>query len=368
MNRAVFANLPVHTFETTLDEARALGAMALFGEKYGDVVRVVEISGTSTELCGGTHVRTTAEIGSFVILSEGSVGGGARRIEAVTSGEAWAALHARAAEAEALRAELEETRRELKRKPQAGAIATADPDAQVSAVNGVNLVVQAVEGFDDDALLELSDRFKQRHAPAAVVLGSAARGQGVARRELRRGRRGAHQRVRRDPRRRASRRRRRRRPADDGPSGREGRGEAAGGAGGGRATDPRGSVRVLALDYGAARTGVAVSDPTGTLARPVCVVERAGSVAGLDRVAALVAEHEAGLVVVGMPLTLRGERGEQARETEEFVQVLRTRLEVPVETEDERFTTTLAQQSGGQAPEDALAAAHLLQGWLERTR
>ena len=122
-------------------------------------------------------MRSTAEIGSFVILSEGSVGGGARRIEAVTSGEAWAALHARAAEAEALRAELEETRRELKRKPQAGApVATADPEAHVSAVNGVNLVVQAVEGFDDDALLELSDRFKQRHAPAAVVLGSAGEG------------------------------------------------------------------------------------------------------------------------------------------------------------------------------------------------
>ena len=127
-------------------------------------------------------------------------------------------------------------------------------------------------------------------------------------------------------------------------------------------------MRVLALDYGAARTGVAVSDPTGTLARPVCVVERAGTVAGLDRVASLVAEHDAELVVVGMPLTLRGERGEQARETEEFVEVLRTRLEVPVETEDERFTTTLAQQSRGRAPEDALAAAHLLQGWLERSR
>ena len=99
VNRAVFANLPVHTFETTLDEARRLGAMALFGEKYGDVVRVVEVPGTTTELCGGTHVRSTAEIGGFAILSEGSVGGGARRIEAVTSGEAWATLHARAAEA-----------------------------------------------------------------------------------------------------------------------------------------------------------------------------------------------------------------------------------------------------------------------------
>jgi alanyl-tRNA synthetase len=173
VNRAVFANHPVHTFETTLDEARSLGAMALFGEKYGDVVRVVEVPGTSTELCGGTHVRTTAEIGPFVILSEGSVGGGARRIEAVTSGAAWAALHARSEAADALRAELEETRRELKRKPSAAAGATADPEVRVEAVNGVNLVVDAVEGLDGDALLELSDRFKQRHAPAAVVLGSS---------------------------------------------------------------------------------------------------------------------------------------------------------------------------------------------------
>lgn len=125
-------------------------------------------------------------------------------------------------------------------------------------------------------------------------------------------------------------------------------------------------MRVLALDFGAARTGVAVSDATGTLARPVGIVERAATEAGLDRLVSLVAEHGAELVVVGLPLTLRGERGAQARETEAFVEALRMRLEVPVETEDERFTTTLAQQTGGRAPEDALAAAHLLQGWLER--
>jgi putative Holliday junction resolvase len=127
-------------------------------------------------------------------------------------------------------------------------------------------------------------------------------------------------------------------------------------------------VRALALDYGAARTGVAVSDATGTLARPLGVVERASSEAGLLRVAELVAEHEAEVVLVGMPLTLRGEHGAQARETEVFVAALRGRLDVPVETEDERFTTALAQRSGGRAPEDALAAAHLLQGWLERAR
>jgi alanyl-tRNA synthetase len=175
VNRAVFANLPVHTFETTLDEARRLGAMALFGEKYGDVVRVVEVPGTTTELCGGTHVRSTAEIAGFVILSEGSVGGGARRIEAVTSGEAWATLHARAAEADALRAELEAAHKERKRKPEASE-RVADPDPKVVTVDGVNVVVQAVDGYEGDALLELSDRFKQRHTPAAVVLGSAGAG------------------------------------------------------------------------------------------------------------------------------------------------------------------------------------------------
>jgi alanyl-tRNA synthetase len=179
VNRAIFANVPVTTFETTLAEARNLGAMALFGEKYGDVVRVVDVEGTSTELCGGTHVRSTAEIGAFAILGEGSVGGGTRRIEAVTSGEAWASLRARAGEVDALRAELEEARRQSKTvaSPAASAsAAVADPEAVVTAVDGVNVVVQAVDGFAGDALLDLSDRFKQRHAPAAVVLGSTGDG------------------------------------------------------------------------------------------------------------------------------------------------------------------------------------------------
>jgi putative Holliday junction resolvase len=123
-------------------------------------------------------------------------------------------------------------------------------------------------------------------------------------------------------------------------------------------------VKVIALDYGAARTGVAVSDATGTIARPVGVVERAASEGGLAELGALVREHEADRVVVGMPLTLRGAHGAQALETEAFVEALRALVDVPVETYDERFTTALAARAGGDADEDARAAAHLLESYL----
>ncbi len=171
VNEKVFQNFPVHVFETPIDEARNLGAMMLFGEKYGDIVRVVEIPGFSTELCGGTHVASTAEVGPLVLLSEGSVGAGVRRVEAVTSGEAWALLAARSHEAGELRSEIETLRKEAKRQP-AAAAATETPDASVRVENGVNVIVQSVDGLGADALLDLSDTFKQRHAPAAVVLGS----------------------------------------------------------------------------------------------------------------------------------------------------------------------------------------------------
>jgi putative holliday junction resolvase len=124
-------------------------------------------------------------------------------------------------------------------------------------------------------------------------------------------------------------------------------------------------VKVLALDFGSARTGVAVSDPTGTIARPLGVVERAAAERGLGEIAALAAREEVERVVVGLPLTLRGEHGAQAEETERFVRALRERLDVPVETFDERFTTALAGQAPvSDAPEDARAAAHLLSSYL----
>jgi putative holliday junction resolvase len=126
-----------------------------------------------------------------------------------------------------------------------------------------------------------------------------------------------------------------------------------------------GPVKVMALDYGSARTGVAVSDPTGTLARPLGIVAQAGSEKDLAELARLVREEEAERVVVGLPLTLSGSRGEQAEETERFVAALRRVVDVPIELRDERFTTDLAQQTAGSAPEDALAAAHLLSTYLE---
>jgi putative transcription antitermination factor YqgF len=125
-------------------------------------------------------------------------------------------------------------------------------------------------------------------------------------------------------------------------------------------------VKVLALDYGAARTGVAVSDATGTIARPFGVVERAASPAGLERIREIVRDEGVQRIVVGLPLTLRGEHGRQAAETERFVRVLREAVSEPVETFDERFTTVLAVEGGGAASEDARAAAHLLAGYLER--
>ena len=127
-------------------------------------------------------------------------------------------------------------------------------------------------------------------------------------------------------------------------------------------------MKVLGLDYGSARTGVAVSDPTGLLARPLCVVESAATDRGFARITELIAEEDVERVVVGMPLTLGGERGSQADETERFVEALRAVTDVPVETWDERFTTALAARDpAAAAPPDARAAAHMLAGYLARS-
>ncbi|HEX6762725.1 MAG TPA: alanine--tRNA ligase [Gaiellaceae bacterium] len=171
VNEKVFEAIPVRTFLTSIDEARTLGAMMLFGEKYGDEVRVVEIDDFSRELCGGTHVRSTAEIGPFLVLTETSVGAGARRIEAVTAGEAWSVLHGRSRELDAVRVELDRARREAK-KPKAAA---AGPDiVWQDRVDGV--FVAEVRGARGGDLRDLSDQLRRREAAVAVVLASADEG------------------------------------------------------------------------------------------------------------------------------------------------------------------------------------------------
>lgn len=125
-------------------------------------------------------------------------------------------------------------------------------------------------------------------------------------------------------------------------------------------------ARVLALDYGSARCGCALSDPTGTLATPIEPVGAPGTKAGLARLAGLAREHEVSRVVVGLPLSLSGGDSEQTAETRAFARRLERRLGegIAVELYDERFTTRLAQQAGGSSSEDSRAAAVLLEGWL----
>jgi putative Holliday junction resolvase len=126
-------------------------------------------------------------------------------------------------------------------------------------------------------------------------------------------------------------------------------------------------VRVLALDYGSARCGVAVSDPTGTLATPLEPVLRPGTKKGIARVRAVVQETGAERVLVGLPVSLSGADSAQTREARAFAERLQGLLAVPVELYDERFTTSLARRAGGSASLDSRAAAVLLDEWLTTT-
>ena len=193
VNAWIVGNDPVRPITTTLEEAKRLGATALFGEKYGDIVRMVEIAdGTySRELCGGTHVRATAEIGLFRILSEGSSASNVRRIEAITGPEAVRLLRER----DAILAEVEERlrapaervveaadalRSEARQAARAAASPAVDPAAlaeRAGAVDGAQVLTEAIEAANAKALMDVADRVKgQLGDAAAIVLGTVVEG------------------------------------------------------------------------------------------------------------------------------------------------------------------------------------------------
>ena len=199
VNEWILRNDPVRPITTTLDEARALGAMALFGEKYGDIVRMVQIGDGhySRELCGGTHVRSTAEIGVFKLLGESSSAANVRRIEAITGTEAVAALRSADAKAHEAATALKTT---VERLPEAvtelqskarqavkaaatsnGAGTTVDAEALAAAaiqVSGADVVAQIIDGGGGaKELMDLADRIKGRLGEqSATVLGAAVDG------------------------------------------------------------------------------------------------------------------------------------------------------------------------------------------------
>jgi alanyl-tRNA synthetase len=188
VNEWVVATLPVRAIETTRAEAERLGAMALFGEKYGDWVRMVEIEDVSRELCGGTHHESSAEIGLFHVLSESSSASNVRRIEALTGPASVAEFRRRdhelhelarmlrvpADEVVAAVAKLQERAKEAADRPRGEDRELAESlAARATDHGGVKVLTEVVEVADQKALLELSDRLKQSLGDAAVVLGTA---------------------------------------------------------------------------------------------------------------------------------------------------------------------------------------------------
>jgi alanyl-tRNA synthetase len=197
VNAQILKNTPVQTEVKNTQEAIAAGAMALFGEKYGDRVRVVSIPGFSTELCGGTHVRATGDIGLFAIVSEGGVAAGVRRIEAITGldslkafqrtrdelGQVAEAVNARAGDVVARIAALQDENKRLARELQQAKMKAAmssgsSADSQDAAVDvaGVKLVAREVSGLDKDGLRALVDQHREQIKSGVVVLASPSDG------------------------------------------------------------------------------------------------------------------------------------------------------------------------------------------------
>ena len=306
-NHEVLANARVRHYETTKENAEQLGAIAFFGDKYGDIVRVLEAGERSLELCGGTHVRALGDIGPMKIVSEGSIGSNIRRLEAIAgfgpidrlrdeeatlaraaelvgvpSGELVQGIEKRLAETKELAAELRQLRQQL--------AAAGAGDLAAQAVDGI--VVARHDGVDRDALRDLAFAVRDQPGIRAVILGGAPEGGGAAlvcgrgqglgppRRRVDRRRGQAHQGRRRQGCRLRGRRRQGRRGHRRGIGGsalRQGCGERL--RDGPERPSEREPGRAIGLDLGTKRIGVAVSDSDRTVATPIEVVTRTGDVA-----------------------------------------------------------------------------------------
>lgn len=189
MNEKIMASLEIQIFETSIQEAKDMGAEALFGEKYGEVVRVVRAGDFSTELCGGCHVKNSSEIGMFILLSETGIASGTRRIEALTGEEAYHFVRSqretltRAAEIvktqegtllnrlEAMLAELKEKDREIEKiKEQLAMGATDELLQQAEEIQGAKLIVQRIEGASMEDLRKVIDRLKEKISSGIILL------------------------------------------------------------------------------------------------------------------------------------------------------------------------------------------------------
>lgn len=192
VNQQILMALDVRTFETSIDDAKKIGAQALFGEKYGDVVRVVKVGEYSAELCGGTHVSNSGEIGMFIMLSEAGVAAGVRRIEAITGMEAYKYVQKNQKTiqeiADTLKTQVQnvvervadlvhetkEKDREInKLKSQLASNSTGDILDKATVVGGINVVVEVLENQEMDDLRKIGDVLKEKIGSGVIVLGSS---------------------------------------------------------------------------------------------------------------------------------------------------------------------------------------------------
>ena len=382
---------------------RPTAPLAFFGERYGDRVRTVQIGETqpvSFEVCGGTHLERTGQIGTFRVVGESSVGTGVRRIEAVTGrgGEEWvsqrlrqldeAAALLRSAPAElpqrieGLLAQAEEARRSLR----AGQREASRQEAETLLdeardVGGVQVLAVRSDAPDAQSLREMGDRLRDKLGSGVVVLGSVFNGRPgllamVTPDLVERGLDAGIHRQRGG----AGDGRRRRRPAAAGAGGRQGRFEAGrrtcGGNGHRHAAD--GLMRALGLDVGERRIGVASGDTDTGIAVPAGVIENTPE--ATQDVVREAHARDAEVVVVGMPYSMSGRVGPQALAVQEFVRGLQE-AGLAVETVDERLSSAEAERAlaggrtqgrGRRRPEkgevDAAAAVVILQAWLDANR